>query len=196
MTAQVADRFIYLGSPFHLAAYSNGELFYPDQHGYRPFPASTACWRGYCCEYAVKNGRLVLHQLCINHDGGEAEQTAQTSPPALNSKPAALSTETHIGKWLFDDVSLPLDYSGGVVIGRDFIYSLYAHMGFHPAWKYETVYELIFESGNLVHTSDLSHRMAEAREKIAKNPAEDIGDYSNEQIEQWIKNCFRRDYMR
>ena len=39
-------------------------------------------------------------------------------------------------------------------------------MGFHPAWKYEEVHELVFESGILESESDLSSRMAEIRDKV------------------------------
>lgn len=194
MTAQVADSFIYQDSPFHLVAYSNGELFHPEQYGYRPFPASTACWRGYCCEYTLVNEQLVLNQLHINHGDVDASLTQQKPPPDLYGTAAAVSSQAHIGKWLFDAVGLPLDYTGGLVIGEGFIRSLYVHMGFNPAWKYETVHELVFESGQLIQQSDLSNKMAEVREKLAKIPPEVNSDSSTEQIESWINNCFRRDY--
>lgn len=45
----------------------------------------------------------------------------------------------------FKDVPL----SGGLLLGEGFIQELYVHMGFHPAWKYLHVIELIFEGGQL-----------------------------------------------
>lgn len=47
----------------------------------------------------------------------------------------------------FKDVPIPL--SGGLLLGEGFIQELYAHMGFHPAWKCLHVIELIFEGGQL-----------------------------------------------
>lgn len=195
MTAQVSESFLYQNSSFHLAAYSNGELFCPEQYGYRPVMASTACRRGYNCEYKVENGQLLLNQLYINVEDSDLPSLHQL-PPDLNGSVASVSEHSFIGKWLFKDVELPLDYTGGLIIGQGFIQSLYVHMGFHPAWKYETVHELVFESGKLILESDLSSRMVEIREKIEKTPLGESEALSREQIESWIEECFRRDYKR
>jgi hypothetical protein len=196
MTAQVSDIFVYNDSPFHLVAYSDGELFFPEKYGYRPVMASTACWRGYRSEYKVEGGQLLLNQLHINHQETDLPVSQNKQPPNLNGSIASVSKESFIGRWLFEDVNLPLDYTGGVVIAQGFIQSLYVHMGFHPAWKYETVHELVFESGKLKLESDLSSKMVEIREKIKPEPSKEIDKLSREQIEVWIDECFRRDYKR
>ena len=48
----------------------------------------------------------------------------------------------------------PVDLADG------FIQNLYVHMGFHPAWKYREVHELLFEDGRLLHAQDRSAAMA------------------------------------
>jgi hypothetical protein len=69
-------------------------------------------------------------------------------------------------------------------------------MGFHPAWKYEEVYELAFESGKLKSENDPSSIMAEARHIIEIEIA-DKGEVSTrKEIEACIDECFRRNYKR
>ena len=60
MTAQASDQVIYRDQGFMLCAFSNSEPFNPSAHGYRPVMASTACYRGYVCEYEVRNSSLQL----------------------------------------------------------------------------------------------------------------------------------------
>ena len=66
----------------------------------------------------------------------------------------------------YEGLNCHLEYSGGVLLAQGFIWTLYVHMGFHPAWKYENVIELIFESGILKDEYDRSNEMAEIREMI------------------------------
>ena len=193
MTAQVSDTVIYQGEKHVLAAFSDGEPFTPTEHGYRPFPSSTACWRGYLCEYQVREQGLYLHRLHVNHQEDDEETSAKNHPPRLNGVEATASKSSHIGNWTFEKVGLPIPYTGGLVVARGFIQSLYVHMGFHPAWKYEQVHELIFESGRLTSATDLSERMAAIREQLGnEDPLSQ--DPSREEIETWIEECFRRDY--
>ncbi len=62
--------------------------------------------------------------------------------------------------------------------------NLYVHMGYHPAWKYEKVHELIFENGLLIEDRDISAKMKEYRdkrvnkEKSGREPDEDF-DWTN-----------------
>jgi hypothetical protein len=195
MTAQAQDSLHYLGELHVLAAFSDGEPFSPIDAGYRPVMASTACWRGYLCGYEVKDGRLQLRELWVNHQPGAAPITQRKQPPDLNGIAAVREETSYFGAWHFRDVGLPLAYTGGLVIARDFIRELYVHMGFHPAWKYLHVHELVFEQGRLVDARDASPEMARLRthfqEGLKPDPAA-----TREQIEQWIAGCFSRDYGR
>jgi hypothetical protein len=196
VTAQASDIVIYKGGQFNLAAYSNGEPFDPSKHGYKPVMASTACWRGYLCKYKIENGRLLLDKLHINHQESNLPVSKKEQPPNLNSSVASVSKQSFLGLWLFEDVNLPLDYSGGLIVARGFIRSLYVHMGFQPIWKYEVVHELIFNSGELQTESDLSSRMAEIREKTESETTENGEKPSRKEIDMWINESFRRDYKR
>lgn len=190
MTAQVQDSFSYFGENHALVAFSNDEPFSPASAGYRPVMASTACYRGYVCGYEVKDDQLRLCELWVNHQPGEAPITQRLQPPDLNGIVGARET-AFFGSWHFSNVGLPLTYSGGLLLGRDFIRELYVHLGFHPAWKYQHVHELVFEQGRLVEARDASQDMARLRTQVQGEPAA-----PRHRIEEWIADCFKRDYSR
>jgi hypothetical protein len=56
-----------------------------------------------------------------------------------------------------------IDFTGWLVLGRDFISKLYVHMGFHPPWKYQEIMECRFTNGLLQESADLSRDVAEIR---------------------------------
>ncbi len=193
MTAQAQDSLHYLGEQHWLTAFSDGEPFSPTDAGYRPVMASTACWRGYVCTYEVINGGLQLRELWINHQPGEAPITRRQQPPDLNGVRAIRDEKSYIGDWHFRDAALPLTYTGGLLIGRDFIRELYVHMGFHPAWKYQHVHELLFDRGRLVEARDVGSEMARVRSRV-RDELKPSPVANREQIEEWISDCFSRDY--
>lgn len=197
MTAQISDLFKYKGCQFQLVAFSDCEPFDPKAFGYRPVMASTACYRGYVCEYKVDNDSLLLNALRISHQENDLPVSQKKRPPDLNGVKASVSEQSFFGRWVFQDLNMPLNYSGGLILGQGFIKALYVHMGFHPAWKYEEVHELVFESGKLVSESDLSRQMLEARERMElESSGESKMKPSKEEIAAWVNEYFKRDYTR
>jgi hypothetical protein len=67
-------------------------------------------------------------------------------------------------------------------------------MGFHPAWKYETVFELEFSRGTLLETKNVSRQMAELRDKMARQPLQPGTNVSRQELEDWIASTFKRSY--
>jgi hypothetical protein len=109
-------------------------------------------------------------------------------PPDDPCRPFAFSDNYH-------DIGLPLRFTGGLLLGKGFIRSLYEHMGFHPAWKYEKVIELIFSGGVLAAAYDRSAEMAEIREvKAGTNGHGSKRFNSPAQMVRWIAKCFDRRY--
>jgi len=95
----------------------------------------------------------------------------------------------------YHNVGLPLPFTGGVLLARGFIEDLYEHMGFHPAWKYQTVVEILFRDGLLIAKHDRSAAMAEQREAHLAEGGENTSHYSSpEAMVQWIDDCFDRRY--
>lgn len=118
---------------------------------------------------------------------GPAIHGVLPTPPVNPGRPFVFSDNYH-------DIGLPLSFTGGLLLGQGFIHKLYEHMGFHPAWKFEKVIELIFVNGVLTVAHDRSADMEKIRESKAGagGQAKRLG--SPVEIVGWIENCFDRRY--
>jgi hypothetical protein len=196
MTAQISDVFMYQDREFDLAGISEGGLFSPDSLGLNPIGYSTCCYRGYQAVFAVHDGRLVLKTLNVSLYTDGPDRPESLVGPTIHGVAPKRDEEDHQFNNIYENLNYPLPYTGGVLIATDFISSLYEHMGFHPPWKYRTVWELIFEEGRLTKGIDCSQRMAEARERILGQDNEriDSGDQTNA-LYAWIEKSFDRTYQ-
>lgn len=175
MTAQIPDNVDWQGDEYSLAGIDGGPLFDPAEHGLEVRMISTACWRGHICTYAVPDGRFELASLSVGMDDPPAE---------LFGTPRAPS---EYGEIRYEPLHHPVPFTGGLLIAADFIVKLYVHMGFHPAWKYERVHELLFDAGRLTAHHDRSAAMAAFRDRDPKlEPDANVQD--------WIKSTFARSY--
>lgn len=191
MTAQFSDNFIYKGKEFSIAGINGDVLFNPYEHGLSPKGTCTACWRGFVSTYAVKNDQLYLDRLDINMDKPKKKFFIFDAIPKINGiKPSGGESLYGLFDYHFEAVELPVKFTGGFLIGEGFIQDLYVHMGFHPAWKYEEVHELIFENGKLVSATDISAKMKEYRRK-RKEPGFEEED---QKMDEWIEKCFSLNY--
>ncbi|MGV8124982.1 MAG: hypothetical protein AB2L14_34980 [Candidatus Xenobiia bacterium LiM19] len=206
MTAQIHDSFNYRGECYNIASINGNGFFDPEAHGLKPVACVSSCWRGYMATYEVIDGSLCLVALYI---GLSFEETKEL-PLILGKKPREaplLEYElwnpdrecyeiTKEENWyvIVDELRHPVPFSGGLLICRDFVETLYEHMGFHPAYCYREVHELIFDSGKLAGESDRSAEMAEYRaavEGTSQGPA-DPGDLKK--VEEWVESRFSLSY--
>jgi len=201
MTSQYSDVFLLNEQEFYIAGVNGNGLFEPAKFGLNPIATSTACWRGFVCHYTINDDQLVLDLLHINHGAGdtlalfisEEEYEFQQSPEINGVVPISPAKNAHFENMYnahFHDVyaglNLKIDFSGGILVARDFIDSLYVHMGFHPAWKYRTVFELIFDQGDVEEIRDVSKQIEEWRNKhIVQRPYPEKGA-SEEEIKAWL----------
>ena len=74
------------------------------------------------------------------------------------------------------------------------IQQLYVHMGFHPAWKFGTVVELIVDRGWVVDVRDVSAEMQAIRSKMVEGPMQPGAGATEEEVRDWIESTFRLDY--
>jgi hypothetical protein len=186
MTAQFSDPVKYQGKDYAIAGRSGTGLFNPTEHGMKPVGRCTACWRGFVCCYRVAGEVLLLDRLSVCLD-----------EPALvlfGTAPKKPEGELTFFDFVYEDMAHPVPYTGGLLLGREFIEELYVHMGFHPAWKYRDVHELVFENGKLVRATDRSEEIAAFRREIAGRPLEPGLGARKEEIEKWVKKCFSQDY--
>lgn len=185
MTAQFSDNVKYRGSTYAIAGKNGYGLFYPDEHGLKTHGGCTACYRGYVCTYAIHEGRLLLDSLFAFLSG---------DAPKLFGRSPMPQKERSLFDVIYDRLRHPVPYTGGLLLGDGFIEELYVHMGFHPAWKFREVHEVIFEDGVVVTETDRSEAMAGFREEISHRPLEPDLDTDREDISKWIAKCFSQEY--
>lgn len=196
MTAQINDTFRYKKREFSIAGISEGELFDPSLLELKPMGTCTACWRGYQAIFALSNSRLVLDVLHVNllkpGEGFERDE----GPPINGVKPIESQGEHDWFNNHYEGLQYHLEYTGGLLLADGFIDELYVHMGFHPAWKYEHVVELVFDAGIIKHEFDRSEQMAEIRQRFLESRGEnDSGQIpTQDEIAQFVERAFDRRY--
>ena len=181
MTAQAHDRVLWRGADFLLVGVDGDLLFDPLEHGLDPTPTTTANWRGWVARYEIRNDHLLLAELTdVGHQRGP-----QASLPALRDT-EPISDGDH-GPFRYENLDWLLEFSGRLIVARGFIQSLYRHMGFHPAWKFEESWELSFDEGRLTDARDLSNEMRKTRQEIESGNLDDPDDTSRP---GWIQRTF------
>jgi hypothetical protein len=184
MTAQMSDSFLLEEKKFLLVGVNGSGLFHPSDYNMQPLPRITSCWRGYVCTYKVLQNELLLDSLLINLD---------REGPAIKDIQPVFSNQGTFNN-TYRDLNLLMDFTGDLHIAQGFIQQLYVHMGFHPAWKYETVFELNVSHGHVLETKDVSENMAELRDKMSRQPLQPNRDASKQEIESWIASTFKRNH--
>ncbi len=87
---------------------------------------------------------------------------------------------------------MKIGYTGKMLLGRDFQYEYYEHMGYQQARSYLTVYEFEFKDGVLINASDLSDCVAELREDLKDDP--DMLKEIYHDASSYVDNSFARNY--
>lgn len=205
MTAQITDTFRYRNKPRSLAGINGSGLFDPAKQGVKAVGSSTDCWRGYHCTYEVANGSLFLTKVNLWLGKKDKATAARGEGPKLFGKVPHRYTEygqqLNLGNnevktsWESSDFIVDalwelVPFTGGLLLGDDFIEEMYVHMGFHPAYKFQIVHELIFDAGRLVEEHDRSAQMADFREMHSSKSLEPGSKASRAEIEAWIERCF------
>lgn len=195
MTAQASDTVVHRDAEFKLAhSTGSGLVNVFAALGYRPHPTCTACYAGYIAGYSIIDGRLFLSSLSV------APPDEFCDPNYVGELPKLFGVSGVLGGFLgaeYEGLSEPLPFTGGLILGNGFISDLYAHSGSHPAWKYGRVYEIIFDSGQVIEEHDRSASMADYRTKhehywktewIPSNPPDfDL-------LADMVADCFALDY--
>lgn len=179
MTAQIGDIYKYEKKEFTIVALSSAMPFDPKNFGMESHPSSTACYRGYWCEYAIENDELFLKDLYLFNveDKYPPLNGVEVSPQEFveyecytgsEKKCEKITSPAHFGHRVYKDVNLPIPYTGKILLGDGFMQEYYIHMGFQRGWAYEKLIELVFEEGILLECNDLSHIAKAQREAMKK----------------------------
>jgi len=183
MTAQITDLVRYTELDWSLAGVNGEGLFDPAAHGLKVRAASTACYRGFACAYALREGALFLDDLHVATEG--------EAPRLLGCAPEQAGDLGFTARYRKMGHFVP--FTGGLLLGDGFVRELYVHMGFHPAWKYRRVLEVELDEGHVTKLSDCSAAMAEIRTKLGGRDVPARGAPSAE-VRAWIDRAFSRSY--
>ncbi len=197
MTGQVSDSIIINGEEYRIAGVKGEGLFNPFNLGLRPVSPNTACRRGHISCYEIRERWLLLQNLMIWLASPEAGDAIVSKwPPLINGiKPLSYTNRPRAVKdFVYNDLRLGVKYSGGILAATGFLSDLYVHMGFHPAWKYEKVIELFIDNGRVTMTRDVSDRMTQLRERLAREPLAPGPGAGRMEIEEWVSSTFRLNY--
>lgn len=192
MTAQINDRVFHRMIRYSVAGVSGKGLFDPMDYGIPVEVFSTACWRGFHADYEVRESMLLLTSVTI---GLSLEHQAMAVRGELPFAPGVVPSPSDRFEQHFEELALPVPYTGGLLVADDFRPELYVHMGFQPAWKYADVRELIFEQGRITEDHDRSQQMAEVRERLKSEPLQPNSSREKD-VTSWIECCFSRNYSR
>jgi hypothetical protein len=98
------------------------------------------------------------------------------------------------GEAVYKWVNTAVAFTGGMLIGADFIDEMYVHMGFHPAYKFRVVHELIFEDGQLKSATDQTSAMEKVRAKLKGRALKPGPGASDAELTAWIEGTFSLKY--
>jgi hypothetical protein len=194
MTAQINDTCFHRKIKYSVAGISGSRLFEPASIGIKPVSMSSACWRGYVANYSIIDDNLNLTSLHIGFSQHDAIRARAGKGPLLFG---VFPTPDQFSGFVYEGIQAPVPFTGGLLIANDFFRELYVHMGFHPAWKYKDVREVIFDAGRVTGDFDRSAEMEEARSKFIAETKLSNGSFNEPargDIEAWIEKCFSREY--
>lgn len=199
MTAQIGDIYKYKKKEFTVVALSSVMLFDPKNYGMEPHASSTACWRGYWCEYAIEEFELLLKDLYLynSDDKYPPLNGVEVSLPEFKEYKCQggkkIIMKAHFGHRVYKDVNIPIPYTGKILLGDGFMREYYIHMGFQRGWAYKKLIELVFEEGILLECNDLSHIAKAQREAMVQgniNPQRPDVDI----LSKFVDDSFSLDY--
>ena len=204
MTAQIGDIYKYQKKKFTIVASTSTMPFNPRNFGLEPHTSSTACWRGYWCEYSIENDELLLKNLYLFNSEGKYPtfNGVDISPQEFEEYEYFTLTDeaikkgvrpAHHGHRVYKDANLPIPYTGKILLGNGFMRGYYVHMGFQRGWAYKTLIELVFEEGRLTEYNDFSH-IAKEQRKAMKEANIDPHRPDGGNIPKFVRDSFSLDY--
>ncbi len=182
MTAQIPDVFRFNGEEYSLVGMNGEGLFEPADFEMIPMMASTACYRGYVMTYDCVERMMILDEMLIR---------TEDVVPINGVEPEQFETSKHkVFSHRYENLRLKTNFTGSLLLAKDFIDSLYVHMGFQKPTSFRTVIEVQIQDGDIISISDLSDRIEELRMWGRTSTM----THESEDVDQWIDRSFSLDY--
>ena len=195
MTAQTSNQVILNEEKFNLIGFTDEGLIKPQDFGIIPIGISSFCWRGYVTTYKIdSHSNFLLHELCVSVNSENKIEKINDIP----FKRSTLKSKRKVFNQIYEELNLPVEYSGYILIGKEFIQELYVHMGFHPAWKFKVVVELEIELGKVITIRDFSEKIMKYRMYLKeKNMNKRHEEFETDhEKEEWIERTFDQKYKK
>lgn len=148
---------IYKGEEYELLLQEKDGMFHPEVFGMAPIWMQSKEF-SYIGTYEIKEYQLYLESFLVHTD---------SSYPMIQNVEAVMTEEdgkTYAG---YHNLSYQLNYTGAIVIARDFVKDYEIEENF-PCFCYAHVVELIFEKGILVTTIVHDKAMVRIRRNLEK----------------------------
>lgn len=178
------DTIISENIPFLILKCEKKEMFDPNHLGISPIWSDDMNFR-YSSIYEIKEYQLYLKNLILTSD--------RVYPIIGGVEPKLLSSENGVETVEYDEIMVPVKFTGAVIIGGTFLKS-YGAEDEIPCYSYKTVRELIFQEGKVVTTIDHSKAML----RIRKNLDLGLRDLNKKRdvncIRYFLKTSFVGDY--
>ncbi len=183
MTGQIPDKLIYNKSSYSIVGLKGEGLPSPFDYGLEPVSPHTANWRGFIMTYSIAKNHLNLEEMNVTI------KEMKEKPPLINDVKPETKKEGFLNL-TYNSLKLKTQFTGKILIAKDFIDSMYVHMGFQSPISFETVIELKISDGTLIKVTDFSEIM----KKYRKLSATDGKLGPKENIQEWIARTFSLDY--
>jgi hypothetical protein len=186
MTVQIFDNIFYKNKKYFISGV-NEELFHPGNYGIEPVWFSTNCWRGYFCEYKIRNNQLLLSKLGIGFENEESINAGKETAPILFNKSPLWEDDENC--FIYKKLDEPISYTGGVLFGSEF----HIRHAFHPALKFTHLYEAGFQKGKTTFVEDKTEEIRSVQEKLISDGI-DIEFENRLVIGELLDSCFKHKF--
>lgn len=181
----VKDTIISENLPYLILKCERKEIFDPNQLGISPPIWSDDMNFGYSSIFEIKEYQLYLKNLKLSSD--------RVYPIAGGVEPKLLASENGVETVEYDEIMVPVKFTGAVIIGSTFLKS-YGAEDEIACYSYKIVRELIFQEGKVVTSIDHSKAML----RIRRNLDLELRDLDKKRdvncIRHFIKSSFVGDY--
>jgi len=181
MTSQIPDIFKFNGEEFDIVGIDGPDLFDPNNEGFKPQMTTTACWRGFQLKFGANNKEIYLDEMSIRQEEGIV----------FKGRKPIQGERRFTHKYV--DMNYKLPFTGRLLIAKNFIQSMYVHMGYQRPIAYRTVFELVIKEGDVLEVIDHSKYYKVLRKK---DPDKDAypKTSSEEDIRDFVEKSFSRRY--
>lgn len=178
MTGQISDMFLYEGAEYKLIG-CDAPFVTPHLFGMKTKMLHTACYRGYICTFEIANGHILLRKMIMRELNANYLPIGGVEPSFDDRRTTAT----------YDNLGVPITYSGTLRIANGLIPSLRIHMGHQKASAFETVLDIEVSEGRITEVRDRSAEALARRGEFAKRYARGceygIEDAFDLDLEHW-----------